>query len=260
MSSHAPTVTTGQRFKITVAYDGTAFHGWQKQACVTGHEPLRTVAGVLEEALRRVLRQPLALVGASRTDAGVHAKGQVAHFVADTAIPIERLSRAINSRLPQDVEVLTAEPVSPDFDAISGPVSKQYRYRIFHTTRRPLTKRHYVWHCWTPLDIDRMACAAGRLEGTHDFAGFAAAGHGRLSTVRTVLRCDVCRNDPEVHIVIEGTGFLYHMVRIIAGTLVDIGRGRLEPEWIDRILQSPDRRLAGPTLPARGLCLEWIRY
>lgn len=253
--------TTDKRFRVTVAYDGTAFHGWQKQVSVPGHEPLRTVAGVLEEALRHVLRQRLDLVGASRTDAGVHAKGQVAHFVVtDTTIPIERLAQAINSRLPEDVEVLAVEPAPSHFDAISDAVSKQYRYRVFHTARRPLNKRHYVWHCWTPLDTDRMADGASRLTGTHDFAGFAAAGHGRASTIRTVLRCDIFRDNPEIHIVVEGTGFLYNMVRIIAGTLVEIGRGRFEPDVIDHVLQSRDRRAAGPTLPARGLCLEWIRY
>ena len=254
-----PPSPTAQRYKITLAYDGSDFHGWQKQIPPDG-EPLRTVAGVVEDTLRHVLRQPITLVGASRTDAGVHALGQVAHFDADTPIPIERLAQAVNSRLPGDIEVLTFEPADLRFDAISDAVSKQYRYRIFHTERRPLQQRHCVWHCWTPLDMGRMTAAAVRIVGTQDFEGFAAAGHGRATTVRTVTRCEVERDDPEVHIVVQGTGFLYNMVRIIAGTLVEVGRGRFEPDQIDRLLTSRDRRQAGPTLPAHGLWLEWIKY
>jgi len=253
-------ISNHKRYMLTIAYDGTAFHGWQKQTppeC----EPLRTVAGVVEDALRHVLRQPLDLVGASRTDAGVHAQGQVAHFDADTSIPLEKIASAVNSRLPNDVEIRSAQIAPARFDAISDATSKQYRYRIFNTAQRPLDKRHTVYHCWTPLDITLMSDAAARLVGTHDFEGFAAAHHGRTTTVRTVLRCEVLTTDaPEVHIVVEGTGFLYNMVRIIAGTLVEVGRGRFTPDVVDRILQSHDRRQAGPTLPPQGLCLEWIKH
>ena len=247
------------RHRMTLAYDGTNFHGWQKQV-PSGGQPLRTVAGVVEESLQRLLRQPITLVGASRTDSGVHAKEQVAHFNADVVIPIEKLPHALNSRLPEDVQVLAVDPIYPAFDAISDAVSKQYRYRIFNTWRRPLNKRHYVWHCWARLDADRMAGAAGRFAGTHDFAGFAAAAHGRTTTVRTILDCHVQTVHPEVQVVVVGNGFLYNMVRIITGTLVEIGRGRFEPDQIDKVLESGDRRAAGPTLPARGLCLEWIKY
>ncbi len=254
-----PATATRQRYKLTLAYDGTAFHGWQKQVTLDG-QPLRTVAGTVEDTLRRVLRQPISLVGASRTDAGVHAVGQTAHFNADTTIPTERLATAINSRLPQDVEVVSAEPAPTTFDAISDAASKQYRYRIHNTTRRPLAIRHTVWHCWIPLDTTAMAAAAARIVGTHDFEGFAAASHGRATTVRTVLRCEIERHDPELHIVVEGTGFLYNMVRIIAGTLIEVGRGHFQPNRIDQILATCDRRQAGPTLPPTGLCLEWIKY
>jgi tRNA pseudouridine38-40 synthase len=248
-----------QRYKATIAYDGSGFHGWQKQE-PPGLEPLRTVQGVVEATLIRLLGQPVNLIGASRTDAGVHANGQVAQFDADTPIPIERLADAINSRLPDDAEVRYVEPAPPGFHVISDVMSKQYRYRLFNTTHRPLWLRHVVYHCWVPLDTDHMAEAAGRLEGTHDFAGFAAAGHGRESTVRTVHRCWVEPHPPEVHVLIEGDGFLYNMVRIIAGTLVEVGRGRFEPDVIDRVLTTADRAGAGPTLPPTGLCLEWIRY
>ena len=253
------------RYKLTLAYDGTLFHGWQKQA-PPGKDPLRTVQGVVEQAIREVARQPVNLLGASRTDSGVHARGQVAQFDADLPIPIERLHLAINSRLPEDVEVLSAEGVADTFDCIRDVTTKRYRYRLFNTSRRPLWRRHLVYHCWTPLDVARMSEAAGRLVGRHDVAGFAAAGHGRQDTVRNVHHCAVERHEevdgdgPEVHVVIEGDGFIYNQVRIVAGTLVEVGRGRFEPDVIDRILATGDRALAGPTLPPQGLCLEWIRY
>lgn len=256
-----------QRYKMTVAYDGTAFHGWQKQ-----HQPpapesdetdpviLRTVAGVVEGTLQRALGQPINLVGASRTDTGVHAMGQVAHFNADSKIPDQRMAQAINSRLPDDIEVIDVQPIHAEFDAIRDCVSKQYRYSIFNTDRRPLTLRHSVYHFWKSLDIDRMNAAAARIVGEHNFEGFSAAGHGRSSTIRTVLNCRVESDEPQVYIVVEGTGFLYNMVRIITGTLIEVGRGHFEPDAIDQILQTADRRHAGPTAPPQGLCLEWIKY
>ena len=250
------------RYKLVIAYDGTDFHGWQKQT-PPDEPPLRTVAGELEAALVRLLDQPINLIGASRTDAGVHARGQVGQFDAAVRIPIERLADAINSRLPQDIELVSAQVIDNTFDAIGGCRSKQYRYRIFNSRRRPLDRRRYVWHCWTSLDVDRMNAGAARLVGTHDFAGFAAAGHGRLSTVRTITGCRVERPDPagvEAHVIVEGNGFLYNMVRIIAGTLVEIGRGRFEPDVIDTVIASGDRSRAGPTLPPEGLWLEWIEY
>lgn len=247
------------RFKLTIAYDGTEFHGWQKQE-PPGLEPLRTVAGVIEDVLRRTLGQPIILSGASRTDAGVHALGQVGQFDAESRIPVERMAEAITSRLPRDIEVRSAEVVSPDFNAITQAISKQYRYRIWNTPLRPLTLRHVVNHCPHPLDVARMRDAGRRLVGTHDFAGFAAAHHGRISTVRTIHRCDVEVCEPEIRLIVEGNGFLYNMVRIIAGTLIDVGRGRLEPAVVDEAIRTGNRRLVGPTMPPGGLCLQWIRY
>lgn len=250
---------SSQRYKLTLAYDGTSFHGWQQQSDATG-KSLRTVAGVVQETLGRVLRQPIKLVGASRTDTGVHAHGQVAHFDAVSRIPLERLPAAINSRLPEDVQILSAEEAPASFDAIWDARRKRYHYRIYNAQLRPLEQRRYVWHCWVPLDEERMNRGADRLVGTHDFAGLAAAGHGRVSTVRTIFHCQVQRQGPELTIEVEGDGFLYKMVRNLSGTLADIGRGRLDPAVVDQILATGDRRLAGPTLPGCGLCLEWIRY
>jgi len=248
-----------RRYKLLIAYDGSGLHCWHKQ------EPpdapaLRTVQGVMHDALLRLFKQPINLVGASRTDAGVHAKGQVAHFDAASRVPAERMAMAINSRLPEDIEVREAVEVSESFDAIRCAVTKQYAYTIHNVERRPLGLRHMVHHCRHPLDADAMHAAAERLIGEHDFEGFSAAGHGRESTVRTIHRCEVKRHGERVIMTIEGNGFLWNMVRIIAGTLVEVGRGRFEAKHIDEILCSADRQLAGPTLPPQGLCLEWIRH
>lgn len=254
-----------ERYRMTLAYDGTAFHGWQKQRTAEGVW-LRTVQGVVEEAVCRTVAQPVQVVGASRTDAGVHALGQVAQFDAATRIPTERLSEAINSRLPHDVEVREVAVADHHFEAISGARSKQYRYRIFNARRRPLQHRHYVYHCWWPLDVGQMNEAAARLVGEHDFTSFAGAGSPRVTNVRTIFACyaerhvDAHVDADEVHIVVSGSGFLYNMVRIIAGTLVDAGRGAVNADDVAEALAARDRRMAGPTLPPEGLWLEWIKY
>ncbi len=262
-------VLDAKRYKLTVAYDGTAFHGWQRQE-PAGQPVLRTGQGVLEEALVRVLRQPrdeLALLGASRTDAGVHAMGQVCHLNTTSPIPPDRMVRAINSRLPDDIEVRAAEVVAPEFDAIRDATDKQYRYRIFDAPYRPLGLRNLVYqHPMRPsFDVNRMNDAARRLVGTHDVEGFAAVAHGRATTVRTVHACAVethplTAGGRELHVVISGSGFLYNMVRIVAGTLVEVGRGAMDPSRVDAVLATQERRLAGPTLPPMGLCLEWVAY
>lgn len=258
---------TARRFMLTVAYDGTNFHGWQKQE-PPDSEPLRTVQGVLEETVRTVLGQPgIELTGASRTDSGVHAIGQVAAFTADTSIPVEKLPLAISARLPDDCQVRAARIVRDDFNPIRDCESKGYRYTIAHsisaTNPPPLFDRHIVWYTWHELDAARMHQAAQHLIGEHDFASFAQINHGRESTVRTIHDCTV-RALPgagdRIEIDVSGSGFLYNMVRIIAGTLIEVGRSKLQPDEVKTILQATDRRAAGPTLPPHGLCLRWIRY
>ena len=269
------------RFKLTIAYDGTDFHGWQKQEPPDA-EPLRTVQGVVEQAVRDTVRQRVEVVGASRTDAGVHALGQVAAFTADTNISITKLPRAISARLPNDVQIRAAEIVSDDFDPIRDCVQKMYRFSIAHGGERvepanqssivnhqssivrhppPLFDRDFVYYTYHGLDPARMNEAARLLIGEHDFASFAQVSHGRESTVRTIFDCSVtATSDDRCHIDIIGDGFLYNMVRIIAGTLVEVGRGKWAPERVQEILESRDRRAAGPTLPPNGLCLHWIEY
>lgn len=252
------------RVRLTVAYEGTEFHGWQAQTPPDA-PPLRTVQGVLSDAVTQVIRAPVVVTGASRTDAGVHAIGQVAAFDADLRIPVERLALAITARLPSDVQVRDATVVDDAFDPIADPISKSYRYRIASAEppRRwpPLFERRTT--AWTrhTLDVGIMHDAAQRLLGEHDVAGFAQIDHGRRTTIRTIHGCEVRESaSGEVEIDVSGSGFLYNMVRIVAGTLHEIGRGRFPADRIDEILASGDRRLAGPTMPPEGLCLMWIRY
>jgi tRNA pseudouridine38-40 synthase len=327
------------RYRLTIAYDGTDFCGWQKQeppagmdvahskllgpaeeamigdAIDPGRVALRTVQAVVERAVREVVREPIVLFGASRTDTGVHARGQVAAFTcsdpkeppaqtegtatsaadASPSSPVlapgdrqktgwppsrgtDTLIRAINSRLPEDVLVLGAEEVAPAFNPIGDCTAKAYSYSLHVSPHRPLWDRRFVNHIWIPLDLGAMNAAAARFVGEHDFAAFAASGHGRQSTVRTVFGCTVIeeretarQRDSEtgqggaewerrLRIEISGNGFLWNMVRIIAGTLVEAGRGKMSPEDVAAAIESKDRRRAGPTLPPQGLCLDWVRY
>lgn len=243
--------------KLVLAYDGADFHGWQRQ-----QDGVRTVQQDVESVARRVLREPVNLVGASRTDAGVHAAGQVAHVRTNASIPVESLRRAIGHRLPRDAAVVHACEAPPAFHATRSALGKLYRYRIYNSFCRPveqLADRH-CWHVWFPLETDAMCDAAARLCGTRDFSAFATAGSQRESNVRTVTRIDVRRRFRELRIDVQGDGFLYNQVRNMVGTLVEIGRGHWVPEKIDEILASRDRAAAGPTAPAHGLCLQWVRY
>lgn len=242
--------------RLLIAYDGTEFHGWQRQP------GQRTVQGELEAALSRTWRHPVELIGSGRTDAGVHALGQVANARTSSTLNVGKIRHAVVSRLPADIGVRAVQDVSPEFHATRHAVSKLYRYRLHNAAHRPVHHHagRFTYHCWVPLDVSRMRAAATAFLGTHDFTALAASGCVRESMVRTVFRCDVTRCGDEIQVDIEGSGFLQHQVRNMVGTLVEVGRGRWEPEAVERILQSGDRRHAGPTLPAHGLCLQWVRY
>jgi tRNA pseudouridine38-40 synthase len=257
-----------QRLKLILAYRGTRYHGWQRQAMTDNYkgEPLGegegipTIQEIVARAISRVVRHPVQLVGSSRTDAGVHAKGQLAHFDTDmTQIPLEGLRRAVNHALPEDILVRAVEPVPPTFDAIGSTTSKRYQYLVWNAPDRPLFFPDLAWHRWQSLDVAAMRDAAQRLVGTHDFASFAKPGHGKLSTTRTILVCDVHARGARVVIGVEGAGFLWNMVRIIVGTLVEVGLGRYAPARIDEMLAARDRQAAGPTAPPHGLYLQWIK-
>jgi len=215
---------------------------------------------VLEEAIERITGQHSRVTGAGRTDAGVHAAGQVASFHTDSALPAERLREALNAVLPSDIAILAVEEAPQDFHAQFGATSKRYEYTISTRPARPVFGRERCWHCTWPLDIAQMRRAAELLVGTHDFAGFASSGSERKTTVRTVTRCELREETDRVILVIEGDGFLYNMVRTIAGTLVDVARGKLPLERVAEVLASGDRERAGRTAPPGGLCLVRVDY
>ncbi len=253
------------RYKLTIAYDGTDFHGWQKQHPPDADVPLRTVQQVVEDVIKHVVREDVTLLGASRTDSGVHARGQIGAFSCWTMIPTERMLMAINSRLPGDVRITNVDPIDESFNPISDCTSKGYRYNIKHgcmdNITAPLFDRNYVYWTRYVLDVAAMLTAAQLIIGKHDFTSFTRLHHGRDSTVRTVLACEVVATDAHhCHIDVSGTGFLYNMVRIIAGTLLEVGKGKIDAHTIPKILEARDRTAAGPTLPPEGLCLMWVRY
>jgi tRNA pseudouridine38-40 synthase len=258
-----------QRYKLTIAYRGTKYHGWQWQAAnefykgppvAEGHG-IPTIQETVERAVIEVVRHPIRLVGSSRTDSGVHAKGQVAHFDTDqTQIPPEGLRRAINAGLPDDIVIRNVEPVPDSFDAISSTLSKRYQYLIWNADERPPFFCDLAWYRWQPLDVAPMAEAGAQFIGERDFASFARPGHLRENTIRKVTACDVNRRRQMIVIGIEGGGFLWNQIRIMVGTLVEIGMGKYPPGRIAEMLAALDRRAAGPTAPPQGLYLQWIRY
>ena len=245
-----------RNIKMVVAYHGAAYHGWQRQAA-----GVDTVQERIEHAAARVVQHPVTLHGAGRTDAGVHACGQVANFHSTNfTIPLTGLRKAINSRLPNDIVIVSAAEAPDDFHASRSAVGKTYRYRIPVGPTRPVALHGQVYHYWRPLDADRMALGALRLVGTHDFRGLATSSEQRENTVRTIFSCQVEKAADEILVTVQGNGFLYNMVRNIVGTLMEIGRGRWEPQQVDLILSSCDRCNAGPTAPPDGLSLVCVHY
>ena len=242
-------------FKITVSYDGTDYVGWQRQPAGA------SIQGLLEDALREFDDRDVAVAGAGRTDAGVHALGQVASFSLERTIDPETLVRALNHKLPPDVRVRSARAMPPHFHARFDARRKTYRYRIWQGGVLSPFQRHYAWHLPGALDVAAMRAAARRVEGTHDFSAFQGQGSDTSTTTRTVYQSTI--HHPQSAIVIfeiSGDGFLRHMVRAIAGTLVEIGRGRRDAAWMSDVIASRDRTQAGQTAPAQGLFLVSVGY
>ncbi|MCD7738901.1 MAG: tRNA pseudouridine(38-40) synthase TruA [Lachnospiraceae bacterium] len=241
-----------KRVLLRVAYDGTAYHGWQKQQNGV------TIQETLEETLTGLLREKITVTGASRTDAGVHALCNIAVFDTGARIPAEKICYAVNQRLPEDIRVTESREVRSDFDLKKCHAHKTYEYKIINAAFPDPTKRLYSYFTYFPCDVERMNMAARHLIGEHDFKSFCTAGAQVETTVRQVTDIRVMRKGKEITIAVSGNGFLYNMVRIIAGTLLEVGYGRMEPEHVREILESRDRRNAGPTAPARGLCLKQL--
>ncbi|OUN00821.1 MAG: tRNA pseudouridine(38,39,40) synthase TruA [Firmicutes bacterium ZCTH02-B6] len=247
-----------RNIRCVVAYDGTEFLGFQRQA---GGQ---TVQGVLEDAVASLTGEQVRVLGAGRTDAGVHAAGQVVAFRTASRIPVERWPYALNSRLPPSVVVTDAAEAPAQFHPRRDAVAKVYQYTIWNGRFPSPFWSRWALHVPTPLDVEAMAQAAAMLVGRHDFAAFRAAGSTPVkSTVRHLMNLAVerCPREPEcVRIVARADGFLYHMVRNIAGTLLVVGQGRRPPGWVAEVLAGRRREAAGPTAPAHGLCLVRVEY
>jgi tRNA pseudouridine38-40 synthase len=237
-----------------VQYAGTRYAGWQRQPGQA------TIQGALEESLQRILRHPVKLVGASRTDAGVHARGQVASLHTDRDVHLDRLSRSLNSLLPHDVRVMEIEEVDADFHALASARGREYRYEIVNAPVMPPFRHGFAHQVRVPLDLDRLRRAAKQILGEHDFSGFAASDRGAVRTRRKVQASEWLQAADLLTYRIVADGFVKGMVRALVGTFIDIGRGRREVSWIDEILRVRDRSLAGPTAPACGLYLQRVYY
>lgn len=249
-----------KRIRLFVAYDGTAYHGWQIQKNAI------TIESELNRAISDLVGSDIQVIGASRTDAGVHSLGNVAVFDSDTRIPAEKIAGAINARLPEDIRVVKSDEVPLDWHPRHQDCRKTYEYRISIGRVQLPTQRLYSHFTYHEVDLGAMQAACQYFIGEHDFASLCAAGSQAETTVRTIYALEVegiatsSGSPNEVVVRVTGNGFLYNMVRIIAGTLLDVGMGRKKPEDITGILESLDRKNAGPTLPAKGLTLIGYKY
>ena len=244
-----------RNFKLTLCYDGTRYRGWQRQGNTAD-----TIQGKLEKLLTRLLSQNVEVHGSGRTDAGVHAAGQVASFRADTAMTCGELLSALRQYLPEDVGALSLEEADPRFHARLSAREKTYVYRIWNSGSPCVFERKYVYVYPRPLDLAAMERAGERLCGRHDFAAFSTGKKKGKATVRTLKSVEITRQGEEIRIAFTADGFLYNMARILTGTLLEIGAGDRPAEEIDGIFASQNRERAGFTAPARGLCLLRVEY
>lgn len=243
-----------RNIRLKIAYDGSLFAGWQTQP------GLPTIQDSIESAVEKMTGIRPKLIGSGRTDAGVHAHGQVATFYTTAKYPPVVFQNAINAFLPDTIRIIRADEVHQAFHPTLDSISKRYRYCIDNGPVANPMKLQHTHHVFTQLDETRMLKAANYLVGRHDFAAFQTVGSERMSTVRRIFACDVIRVDSEIHVEVEADGFLYNMVRAIAGTLILVGSGKWTPERVGQILKSADRKISGPTAPAKGLAMLWVKY
>jgi len=248
-------------FKLTIAYDGTDFHGWQAQS----NQP--TIQGEIVSVLRRITQEATGLHGAGRTDAGVHAFGQVGSFRTQSPLSAAEFQRALNALLPPTIRIMKSEEVGPDFNARWSARGKTYQYRLYRGKIVPPMLWRYVLHYPFPLDEDAMRDAAARFVGIHDFASFAASTGSEeddkeRSTQREIYSSELARSSDNEELVftVRGRSFLRYMVRKMVGTLLDVGRGKLQPQDIDRLYELKDRSKSGPTVPPQGLCMVSVEH
>lgn len=243
-----------RKIQLVVSYDGTDYHGFQRQP------QQKTIQETIEIALSRITNESIQIVGSGRTDRGVHALGQVCHFLTNSPIPAEKFASILRDQLPRDILVLSSHEVPLSFHAQKDASWKMYRYQIETNPIPSLFERRYYTHLPYPLELAHMQQAASFLIGTHNFTAFCSAKTHVVDRVRTIYRIEVKAQSSKVWIEVTGNGFLYNMVRIIAGTLYQVGRKKLHPSQISDILQSQNRQLAGPTLPPEGLVLVCVGY
>ena len=244
-----------RNFRIIIQYEGTRYQGWQKQ-----NSSENTLQGKFEQLLTRMAGEPVQIHASGRTDAGVHAYGQVANFFMDTDLAPAELMEQINGYLPEDVAVISCVEAAPRFHSRLNAVSKTYRYRILNSSVPCVFDRKFVWQYPDKLDLQKMRSAAQLLCGTHDFASFTSTKKSKKSTVRTITDIRIEKVGNEVQLTFEGDGFLFHMVRILTGTLVEVGSGKREVSDMETLLSAGKRELAGPLVPAKGLALMEVRY
>ena len=243
-----------RNIKLIIEYDGKKFGGWQKQPTKLN------IQGEIEQAIKEITGEDVELIASGRTDSGVHSLGQVANFKTNSNIEIEKVAIAINSKLKKSIVIKKAEEVSEDFHARYSCKGKKYRYIINNSQQGTAIYRDLECHIPQKLDVEKMQKAIKYFEGEHDFKGFKASGTSSKNTIRTIYKAEIKQEGERIIIELTGSGFMYNMVRIIAGTIVDVGLGRINPEEIPRIINLKDRNKAGKTLPAHGLYLVEVYY
>ena len=243
-----------RNIKLTIEYDGKEYHGWQKQ-------PNRlNIQGEIENAIKQVTGEEVDLIGSGRTDSGVHAFGQVANFKMNSEFPLKKIASALNSQLKQSIRIQKAEEVSIQFHSRYHCHEKTYAYVIDNSEQGSAIYRNLSYHITKPLNIEAMKKATNYLVGEHDFSSFKSSGTSSKTSVRTIYKAKIIEDGKRISIELTGNGFLYNMVRIIAGTLVEIGLGDMSPEEMKAIIEAKDRKRAGKTLPAHGLLLMEVKY
>lgn len=242
-----------RNIKLTIQYNGKNYCGWQKQNDSLG------IQGTIEKAIKEITKEDVKIIGSGRTDAGVHALGQVANFNTSCNIPVEKIPGALNSKLPKDIAIIEAQEMDLDFHSRYSAKGKRYRYLIYNNAYRSPIYNNISYLVKYDLDFEKMEKEAKALIGTYDFKGFMSSGSSVKDTVRTIYDIDISRQEDLIIIEVEGNGFLYNMVRILVGTLVDIGRGRIDIDMLS-IIESKSRSMAGHTAPAHGLFLKKVDY
>lgn len=243
-----------RNIKLTIEYDGTSYAGWQKQ------KNAATIQQQLESAIEKLTGNVTEVIGSSRTDAGVHARGFTANFFTNSTIPASSFREAINSKLPKDIVILQSDEVNKEFHARYSCIGKQYSYTILNRLQPSALERNYVYHYKRKLDFSSMEIACQYFVGKHDFTAFRSTGSSVKTSTRTVHKAWLEKSGEKIIFYVEADGFLYNMVRIMIGTLIDVGIGKIFPKDIEEIIRAKERCKAGNTAPASGLCLETVYY